>query len=215
MAAIQIRALDTRVASKLANREPTDVIVTDRMTVADAVAAILGNLGANQLSRLTLIMHGFGVLMEGNQAQGFNVSVPLPNQLNVSRASPNFSKIYGGYGLEFGRDNLSLDTVAPFARLKGKFTNGGLLVVFGCAAAGMGPDLGTIKGERLSGDGPRLLRQLVLLARAPVRAADSLQQVTINWMLDSADRGPWTGRTFLFMPDGRQIDESKIPMSVY
>ena len=215
MAAIQIRALDTRLASKLANREPADVIVTARMTVADAVAAILRNLGANQLARLTLIMHGFGVLMQGNRAPGFNMSVPLPNQLNVSRPAPNFCKIYGGYGLEFGRDNLSLDTVAPFARLKGKFTDGGLLVIFGCAAADTGPDLGTINGERLSGDGPRLLRQLAFLSGAPVRAADSLQQVTINWMMDSADRGPWRGRTFLFMPDGRQIDESKIPMSIY
>jgi hypothetical protein len=215
MAAIQIRALDTRVASKLTNREPADVIVTERITVADAVTAILRNLGVNQLSRLTLIMHGFGVLMEGNRAPDFRLSVPLPNQLNVSRPVANFCKIYGGYGLEFGRDQLSLGTVAPFARLKGKFTSGGLLVIFGCAAADSGPDLGTIKGERLSGNGPQLLRQLALLTGAPVRAADSLQQVTTNWMMGSADRGPWTGRTFLFMPDGRQIDESQIPMSVY
>jgi len=216
MTAIHIRALDADVAPKLANREPWDVIVTEKMTAADAVSAILANLGPNKLSRLTLIVHGVGVLMEGNRAAGHDMSVPLPNQLNVSRAPRNFSKIYGGYGLLVGKDILSLETCAPFQRLNGKFTDGALLVIFGCAAADTGPNLGTtFKGARLSGDGPGLMQTLARLSGAPVRAADSLQQVPVNWMLGTADRGPWTGRTFLFMPDGRQIDESTLPMSVY
>src|ERR1700757_1473921 len=158
MGAIQIRAMDTRVCKKLNNQEPGDVLVTGNMTVADAVTAILSKLGCNQLSRLTLIMHGFGVLMHGNSAPEYNVSVPFPDQLNASRAEAPICRIYGGYGLEFGSDELSLQTVCAFGRLRNKFTSGGLLVIFGCAAADTGPDLGTINGSRLTGDGPVLMR---------------------------------------------------------
>jgi hypothetical protein len=40
-------------------------------------------------------------------------------------------------------------------------------------------------------------------------------EVFIDTFNDAADRRAWSGRTFLFMPDGRQVDESKLPMSVY
>src|SRR5262249_58492701 len=121
------------------------------------------------------------------------------------------SRIYGGYGLEFGNDRLTLATVAAFGRLRGAFTEGGILVVFGCAAAERGPYL----GERLSGDGPGLLAALAKLAGAPVRAADTLQDVVYNFYLKSADRGAWRGRTFLFHPHGPRIDRSTLKMSVY
>lgn len=222
MAEIQIRALDTRVCDdmgavcrKLTNQEREDVLVTGKMTVADAVNAILSKLGCNQLSRLTLIMHGYGVMMYGNSSPYYNVSVPFPDQLHASRAETPFCRIYGGYGLQFGSDELSLETAGVFGRLKGKFTSEGLLVIFGCAAADTGPNFGTIDGTRLSGDGPALLRRLASLTGASVRAADTLQRVVYNWYMGSADRGPWSGKTWLFTPDGQQIDESRIPMSVY
>jgi len=135
----------------------------------------------------------------------------LPGPANASRPAANVSRIYGGYGLEFGRDNVDLATVASFGRLRGRFTDGGMIVVFGCAAAERGPYL----GEQLSGDGPALMRALARFAGAPVRASDSLQDVPMNWYLGTADRGAWRGRTFVFLPDGRQVDESLLAISVY
>lgn len=211
MDAIQMRAMDYRVAPKLADREPYDVLVGKTMSVAGAVGTIVSNLGSRKLSRLTIIAHGYGSLVEGNLAPAEGVSVQLPGPPNFTQPPANFSKIYGGYGLEFGNDNLTLATVAPFGSLRGAFTQGGIIVVFGCAAADTGPYL----SERLTGDGPALMKALARFAGAPVRAADSLQNVPTNFLLGTADRGPWTGRTFLFMPDGRQINESTQAISVY
>jgi hypothetical protein len=211
MAAIQMRAMDHRVAEKLFDRQPWDVLVGGSMSVAGAVGAILSNLGSRKLSRLTLICHGYGALVEGNVAPGYSASVMPPGPPNFTPPAANYSKIYGGYGLEFGNDDLTLGTVAPFGRLKGAFTDGGLIVVFGCAAAERGPFL----GEKLSGDGPALMKAMARLAGAPVRAADSLQVVSTNFYLGTADRGAWSGRTLLFQPDGRQVDESTLGMSVY
>jgi len=209
--AIQLRAMDAEVGKKIHDRQPQDVFVTKSMSVSDAVGEILARTAGQQISRLTIIAHGIGVMMEANIPDGFNVSVPTPGPSNVSRAAPNVSRIYGGYGIAFGRDELTLATVAAFGRLNGRFTNGGIIVLFGCAAADTGPYL----GERMSGDGPALMKAIARYAGAPVRASDSLQDVSINWYLGTADRGAWVGRTFLFMPDGRQVDESALPMSVY
>lgn len=211
MAAIQMRAMDFRVASKLTDQQPQDVIVTESMSVADAVSAILSKCASQPLSRLTLISHGYGVLMEANVSPEYKASVPTPGPANVSRAAPNVSRIYGGYGLEFGRDDLDMTTVATFGRLRGHFTDGAIIVVFGCAAADTGPSL----GRHLSGNGPSLMRAIAGYAGVPVRASDVLQEVPANWYLGTADRGAWAGRTFLFYPDGRQVDESTLPMSVY
>jgi hypothetical protein len=219
MAAIQIRAMDVRVAPKLANKEPADLVVEQNMTVAQAVGKIIANLGGNQLIRLTLICHGFNTLMYGNEHRSADPPYgrlggpyPLPGQRQgpFSAMPPAFCRVYGGYGLEWGKDNLDFGTVSAFAALKSKFAANGMLVIFGCAAADRGPDLG-----KLSGDGPGLMRRLAALTGATVRVSDSLQEVPVNWMTGQADRGAWSGRTFLFKPDGQQIDESKLNMSVY
>ena len=211
MEAIQMRAMDYRVASKINDRGPYDVLVTESMSVAGAVSAIVSKIGSHKVSRLTLISHGYNEIVEGNEVPAYSVSVVLPGPPDVSQPPANFSKVYGGYGLEFGNDDLSMETAPAFGRLDGAFTDGGLIVVFGCAAAGSGPYL----NQRLTGDGPALMKALARFAGVPVRASDSLQDVKFNFYLGTADRGPWNGRTFLFMPDGRQIDESKLPMSVY
>jgi hypothetical protein len=210
MTAIQVRVLDSSIAGKLTNQQPYDVIVKPTMTVSDAVSAVLSR-ASDPMSRLTLIAHGYGALVEGNIVPDHGVSVPLPGPSNVSRAGPNVSRIYGGYGLDLGKDDLNMRTASAFSRLNGHFTEGAIIVIFGCAAGDHGPYL----GERLSGDGPALMRAIAQFAGVPVRAADSLQEVPVNWYLDTADRGPWVGRTLLFMPDGRQVDESTLPMSVY
>lgn len=211
MAAIQVRAMDSRVAPRLADQQPQDVIVSEKMSVNDAVSAVLSKAAGQTLSRLTLISHGYASMMEGNLSQEHKISIPTPGPANVSRAAPNVTRIYGGYGLEFGRDNLDFATASAFGRLRGRFTDGAIIVVFGCAAGDTGPYF----GEHLSGDGPGLMKAIARYAGVPVRASDSLQDVPVNWYLGTADRGPWVGRTFLFMPDGRQVDESSLPMSVY
>ena len=208
---IQVRAMDFRLASRLADQQPQDVIVAKGMTVADAVSAILARSVHHVLSRLTLISHGFAELIEGDTAPDHNMSVRLPGPTNASRSPASFSKIYGGYGLEFGSDDLSMGNVATFGRLRGRFTDGAILVVFGCAAADKGPAI----SAHLTGDGPGLMKELARQTGVPVRASDKLQEVPMNWYLGAADRGAWAGRTYLFMPDGRQVDESALNMSVY
>ena len=216
MAVVQVRAMDVRLDDhhairKLTDQEPQDVIVTEGMTVADAIRAILSKIGTSTMSRLTILSHGFNTLVEGNEVPDLDVSVQFPGPKNVSRAGAPISRVYGGYGLEFGSDQLNMTTVAPFAWLNGRFTEGGIIVLFGCAAADTGPYV----SDTLSGDGPGLMKAIARLAGVPVRASDKFQDVPINWYLGTADRGPWAGRTFLFYPDGRQVDESSLPMSVY
>jgi len=209
--AIQVRAMDYRLASRLADQQPQDVIVEKSMTAADAVSAVLARSVHYVISRLTLISHGYAELIEGDTAPDHNMSVRLPGPANVSRSPAIFSRIYGGYGLEFGRGDLNMGSVATFGRLRGRFTDGAILVVFGCAAADKGPAI----DAHLTGDGPGLMKELARQTGVPVRASDKLQEVPMNWYLGAADRGAWAGRTYLFMPDGRQVDESALNMSVY
>jgi hypothetical protein len=209
--AIQVRAMDFRLASKLADQQPQDVIVTESMTAADAVSAIIARSVHHVLSRVTLISHGYAELIEGDTAPDHKMSVRLPGPANVSRSPASFSRIYGGYGLEFGSDDLNMGNVATFGRLRGRFTDGAIMVVFGCAAADKGPAI----DAHLTGDGPGLMKALARHTGVPVRASDKLQEVPVNWYLGAGDRGAWAGRTFLFMPDGRQVDESALQMSVY
>jgi len=209
--AIQVRAMDFRVAPRLADQQPQDVIVAESMSVADAVSAILARSVHYVISRLTLISHGYGTLIEGNAAPAHSMSVELPGPANVSRAPARVSRIYGGYGLEFGHDDLNSASVATFGRLRGRFTDGAILVVFGCAAGDKGPAI----NDSLTGDGPALMKALARQTGVPVRASDKLQDVPVNWYLGTADRGGWVGRTILFTPDGRQVDESALNMSVY
>jgi hypothetical protein len=213
MPSVQLRAMDYRLASKIYDKEPQDIVVTSSMSVAAAVGLILAKVGSSRIARLTLLCHGYNTLVEGNTLPDYSASIPqlgTPSESSVEPAT--FSRVYGGYGLEWGDDDVNLTTVSAFGRLNGMFTAGGIIVVFGCAAAGSG---GPAISQRLGGDGPALMRALARYAGAPVRASDALQDVFFDRFNDAADRKAWSGRTILFMPDGRQVDESKIPMSVY
>jgi len=212
MAAVPLRAMDYRLASKIYDREPQDIIVSETMSVAGAVSAIVAKVGSRNIARLTILCHGYNELVEGNVLPSYSASIGHPGAPSESSVPPaTFSRVYGGYGLQWGNDDVSLTTVSAFGRLNGMFTDGGIIVVFGCAAAGTGP----VISQRLGGDGPALMKALARFAGAPVRASDALQDVFIDTFNDAADRRAWSGRTFLFMPDGRQVDESKLPMSVY
>ena len=212
MPSIQLRAMDYRLASKIYDREPQDIVVTKAMSVDGAVGAIRAKVGSNKIARLTLLCHGYNEILEGNTLPGYSASIAHPGTPSQSSVEPaTFSRVYGGYGLEWGSDDVSLETVPAFGRLNGTFADGGIIVVFGCAAAGTGPAI----TQRLGGDGPALMRAIARFAGAPVRASDALQDVFIDTFNNAADRRAWAGRTFLFMPDGGQVDESKLPMSVY
>jgi hypothetical protein len=213
MASIHVRAMDTGVAKRLYNMLPQDVIVTDKMSVADAVGAILTSSMSTPMNRLTILCHGYAEIIEGDTAPSYNASVqiPKPGSSLTSVAPKTYSRIYGGYGLSFGRDDVSMTTVPAFGRLRGHFTEGAIIVVFGCAAADRGPYL----NARLTGDGPALMKAIASYTGVPVRASDSLQEVPVDMFSGAADRGAWAGRTFLFTPDGRSVDESTRKMSVY
>jgi hypothetical protein len=213
MASIHVRVMDTGVAPRLYNMMPQDVIVTDKMSVADAVGAILTKCMSTPMNRLTILAHGYAEIVEGDTAPSYSASVQIPKagSSRTSVSPKTYSRVYGGYGLSFGRDDVSMTTVPEFGRLRGHFTEGAIIVVFGCAAADRGPYL----NERLTGDGPGLMKALASWAGVPVRASDSLQEVPVDMFSHVADRGPWAGRTLLFMPGGRTVDESKLPMTVY
>src|SRR5262249_10347910 len=97
-----------------------------------------------------------------------------------------------------------LENASTFRQLRGRFSEDGVMEIFGCAAADTGPVL----DSTLTGDGPTLMRTLAAATGAAVRAAIRLQQVTQNWYLKTADRGPFVGPTYLFKPNGQKIVET-------
>jgi hypothetical protein len=182
--------------------KPTDLVVPKTFSIEDVVAAIYDRAKGKQISRLTVICHGVGVMVYGDMETDSKKTVVLPGS-SKSHPSAAVCKIYGGYGLNLGKGTLSITNAPTFGQLKGWFSDGAVFEICGCAAADTGPAVGT-----LTGDGPALMRALAAATGAAVRAPIRLQTVNQNWYLGTADRTAFAGPTFLFMPDGRQITET-------
>lgn len=193
---IEMRVVDGSLGRKIPDKGPADFLVPDSFSIKDIAAKIRTLAGANPIGRLTLVCHGFGMMAHGDMHGSQRLSLP-------PGASKLVCRIYGGYGLELGKEGLDLRNVSDFAALKGSFSASGMIVVYGCAAADSGPTYSD-GGRTFTGDGPALRKALSSATGASVVAAVQLQTVVQNWYLGTVDRGPFLGATYLFTPDGSQ-----------
>lgn len=200
---IDMRVLDSRLGDKVSDRGSTDFVVPENYAINDVVAKIHGMAKEKPINRLTLICHGIGMMVYGDMYTKTGKTVVLPG-ITSSDPSASVCKIYGGYGLELGKEGLSLENVDNFRGLKGSFSCTGVFVICGCAAADTGPTYTDPSGRTLTGDGPKLMRALAAATGASVIAAVRLQTAVQNWYARTADRAAFVGPTYLFTPDGRQ-----------
>ena len=203
-ATIDVRVVDRGLFDPDPRRKPAgvgtaDLVVPDSDSIKDIAAKICALARPNPIGRLTLICHGFGMMAYGDvySKNGEGLNLPTPDGKLVCR-------IYGGYGLELGKESLNLGTVGDFSLLRGNFGPNGLIIIFGCAAADTGPTYTLPDGRTITGDGPALMKRLAAVTGVPVVAAVNLQAVIQSWYLNTVDRGPFIGPTYLFKSDGSQ-----------
>lgn len=203
---INVRIVDGDLGAKVSDMGATDFVVPSTYRIKDAVAKIRALAGPNPIGRLTVICHGVGMLAHGDVNPGTGERLSLPNNSNKF-----VCRIYGGYGLDLGKDRLSLTNVMDFLPLKEKFDPGGVIIIYGCAAADTGPthtiplnDEYASLGMTFTGDGPALMKKLAAVTGVSVVAATELQTVMQNSLLRTADRMPFVGPTYRFTPDGSQ-----------
>jgi hypothetical protein len=198
--AVDVRVLDSDVGSKIYDKGPTDFVVPNAYTIKDIATKIRALAGPNPIGRLTFICHGLGMMAYGDIYPKTGERLQLSNNANKL-----VCRVYGGYGLGLGKEVLNLTTINDLSLLKGNFAPNGLIVIFGCAAADMGPTHTPPGGTALTGDGPTLMKRLTAVTGVSVVAAVHLQDVvTPNFMLGAVDRQPFIGPTYLFKPDGSQ-----------
>jgi len=176
MAGIVVRVLDTRLGDRLYDQEPTDLIVTAQMPIAQIVGAIVGKVGGRRLDRLAIFAHGLYRRYD--------------ERLQYSHLA--------GVAVQLGKEDLDFSTVAEFARLKPCFAPGGQIDMFACNMA----ETKSADGPARSGAG--LMRRLAALTGATVRTSDGVHNYRRITYLGAIDRGVWEGNIFLFRPDGRQ-----------
>ena len=192
---INIRVLDGDLGQKLPEMKQYDFVIPKTFSIENTVMAIYDGLKGRKVSRMTLICHGAGEMTHGELAVRTGATVVLPG--TRSHYANEVCKIYGGYGLFLGKDQLTLENYHPFWQLNSCFTDKAVLEICGCAAADVGPTVGGI-----SGDGRRLMSKLASVTGISVRAPLLLQRVEQNWYLGIADRTAFVGPTYLFDPSG-------------
>lgn len=90
-----------------------------------------------------------------------------------------------------GKEDLSLNTVVHWARIKGLVKN---IVVYACMAAHTG------KGKQGTiADGQRLMKLLAIATGATVYASEKSQRYSKDGMMFDK----WEGRVFKFSPNGQ------------
>jgi hypothetical protein len=198
--AIDMRVVDGSLKLKISNTGPGDLVVSAAFTMKEIVAKIGAAAGRQRIGRLTLMCHGFAMMAHGDVNPDTGEKLRLP-----AGGSKLVCKVYGGYGLELGSEDLNLTTVSAWSAMKGRFSADGIIIIYGCAAADTGPTHTLSGGRVLTGDGPALMRALSAAAGVPVVAAIYLQNLDQNWYLGTVDRGEFVGPTYLFKPDGTQI----------
>lgn len=184
MANMELRVLDTRIGARFHDPRPTDIIVGSATPFTTMFSRITSALGSNLLSRLSICCHGM--------------------EWGVEDPRVTMSRMGGGFGLQLGATDLTWTTVSAFNALNGKFTKGGMLDIYACAAAE-----DTSDGTGFTGNGRLLMRELAGEVGATVRASDSIQYyhhgvrsfLGVSWY-SGVDFGEWEGGVWLFTPDG-------------
>jgi len=112
----------------------------------------------------------------------------------------------GGFGIQLGKEGLTLKTVDRFAPLKGLLKS---IILYSCAVADTAP------GRRMTdGDGGLLIARLAARTQAYVVASSATQMYIPGTSAASPiNFGSWEGDVYLFGPNGnkRLIDWGWIP----
>ena len=92
--------------------------------------------------------------------------------------------------IQMGRENLDLWNVSKWSAIRGLVD---FIIVYACMAAHTGRGkTGAIK------DGKRLMQRLAAVTQATVFAGEKAE----TYLPKGLDMGKWTGRVFMFSPDG-------------
>jgi hypothetical protein len=149
---------------------------------------------------LSILAHGFGEYTYKDSMKKFEAAIEP------------------GFGVEFGRDNIVMETVERFKALKGLFSSAGVgIKLMGCGVAAQYRFRVTPVGrEYKQGFGKDLCKKLAEVTGASVMGSDALQTVEIDenpktyrWgsdiqTINSCDRfGKWEGQVWVFSPNGK------------
>jgi hypothetical protein len=189
MADIELRVLDTRIGARFNKPRVSDIIVGTATSLSSLIDKITKACGSDKISRLSICCHGY--------------------ESGIENEKTAMSRVGGGFGLQLGSDDLTWKTVATFGDLNGKFSSGGMIDIYACAAAE-----DTTDGTGFTGNGMLLMRELAGHAGATVRASDSVQIYNAGVVDDTflgikygshyegVDFGQWEGNVWLFPADG-------------
>lgn len=212
--AIDIDVLDTRLTDDgiewycewTKGGDPNRRILVNGDTPLDQfLATVKSRIGGSKIGVLSILTHGFG------------------EYEYKDREKTKVKTIHGGFGMEFCKEHIKLNTVERFKELKGLFNSQDVgIKLKGCAAAAeyrfrVAPNSAEFK----EGFGKKLCNKLANVTGASVMASDRLQDVTIDeeaktyrWANDirtiktCVSFGAWEGNVWVFKPDGK-VDKLK------
>jgi hypothetical protein len=172
---------DSRLHGKTPTRYNYVMQIDEHTTLRHIIGTVAHYGHMQKLSPLHILCHGY----EANW--------DLRGQLCMPTA-------HGGFGLQLGRDNLSLFNVTQTTAWKGLVD---VIVVFACAPADTGPgNVGTYA------DGKRFMGELALWTGSRVIAARDTQIYNDASGRTTIDFGAWEGPVYEFSsanPDGQVI----------
>lgn len=150
------------------------------------------NVGRNKITMLSIFAHGYAEPGEDG-------------------------KLYDGFGMQFCKEDLIMETAYNFAMLDGFFANKELgITLSGCGVTAQ-QRFRAENGDTMIGFGERLCKGIAQAASTGVKASTSLQvtetdpdQVRRNnrglpeLFRGCTDPGPWEGEVWIFTPDGKK-----------
>jgi hypothetical protein len=172
---------DRRLHGKTPTRYNYVMQINEQTSLRHIIGTVAHYGRMKKLSPLHILCHGY----EANWNLGAQMCVPAA---------------HGGFGLQLGRDNLTLFNVTQTAAWKNLVDT---IVVFACAPADTGPgNAGTYA------DGKRFMGELALWTGAHVIAARDTQIYNDASGRTTIDFGAWEGPVYDFSnatPDGQTI----------
>ena len=172
---------DSRLHGKTPTRYNYVMQINEHTTLRHIVGTVAHYGRIQKLSALHILCHGF----EANWDLTGRMCMPTA---------------HGGFGLQLGRDNLSLFNVGQTTTWKGLVD---FIVVFACAPADTGPgNAGTYA------DGKRFMGEFALWTESHVIAARDTQTYNDASGRTTIDFGAWEGPVYDFStasPDGQTI----------
>lgn len=165
---------DSRLAGSSGWSPDTSLVSTNASTPMSSIIADINNVYyaiPGLIDEIRIMCHGYA---------GYNTAAQMSGD-------------FGGYGLQLGSDDLTLNNYQDWYGIAGTTNR---IVVYSCAAADTQPE-----NEGQIGDGMRLMGYLACVTGARVFAADRIQWYT-GASSGSIDFGAWEGQLYRFDPDG-------------